>query len=235
NASKRLVIGSQIYSTCNGGAGVDYTFEDLNNSGGSLSANPASNSPICEGSDLTLFANPSGAGSSGASFSWTGSGPGGYAFSSTAEDPVISGLTSGTYTFEVTVTDTSGFSYSGSINAEVEAGATISLQPADQQATPGSTAIFDVTASGASAYQWQISTDGGSTFSNLADGAKYSGSQTASLQVANVQTSESGTLFRVLIQPVSAGCPDIQSNPAALTVAPGTVITNKRITYRVNN
>jgi hypothetical protein len=185
------------------------------------------------GSDLTLFANPSGAGSSGASFSWIESG--GYPFSSTAENPVISGLPAGTYTFEVTITDTSGFSYSDSINAEVEAGAVISLQPADQQATPGSTTIFSVTATGASAYQWQISTDGGSTFSNLIDGAKYSGSQTASLQVANVQASESGNLFRVLIQPVSAGCPDIQSDPAALTVASATVITNKRITYRVNN
>jgi len=235
NASKRLVIGSQIYSTCNGGAGVDYTFEDLNNSGGSLSASPSSNSPICEGNDLTLFANPSGAGSSGASFSWTGSGPGGYSFSSSAENPVISLLNSGSYTFEVTITDTSGFSYSDTTDAEVEAGATISLQPADQQAAPGSTAVFSVSAGGASTYQWQVSTDGGGTFSNLADGAKYSGSQTASLQVGNVQTSDNGALFRVLIQPVSTGCPDVQSDPATLTVASGTVITNKRITYRVNN
>ena len=146
NASKRLVIGSQIYSTCNGGAGVDYTFEDLNNSGGSLSASPSSNSPICEGNDLTLFANPSGAGSSGASFSWTGSGPGGYSFSSSAENPVISLLNSGSYTFEVTITDTSGFSYSDTTDAEVEAGAVISLQPADQQAglSQGDPASADV-------------------------------------------------------------------------------------------
>jgi hypothetical protein len=235
NASKRLVIGPQIYSTCNGGAGVDYTFEDLNNSGGSLSASPSSNSPVCGGSDLTLFANPSGAGSSGASFSWAITDPAGDPFSSTAENPVVSGLTPGTYTFEVTVTDASGFSYSDTTVAEVETGTAISLQPGDQQAVPGSTATFSVTASGAGTYQWQISTDGGGTFANLTDGVKYTGSQTASLQVAGVQTSENGALFRVLIQPVSASCPDVTSDPATLTVVSGTVVTNKRITYRVNN
>ncbi len=235
NASKRLVIGSQIYSTCNGGAGVDYTFDDLNNSGGSLSASPSSNSPVCEGSDLTLFANPSGAGSSGASFSWNGSGPGGYSYSSTTENPVISGLTAGTYTFTVTITDSSGFSYSDSLAVEVAAGAVISLQPADQQVAQGTIAVFGVTASGAGSYQWQISTDGGSTFSNLADGVKYSGSQTSSLQISNVQTSENGTQYRVLIQPAATGCTGIQSGTATLTVVSGKVITNKRITYRVNN
>ena len=235
NASKRLVIGSQIYSTCNGGAGVDYTFEDLNNSGGSLSASPSSNSPVCEGSNLTLFANPSGAGSSGASYSWSITDPVGNPFSSTAENPVVTGLTPGTYTFEVTITDSNGFSYSATTVAEVETGATISLQPADQQAVPGSTATFSVTASGAGSYQWQISTNGGGTYANLTDGAKYSGSQTASLQVSGVQTSENGTVFRVLIQPASASCPQLTSNTATLTVASATVITNKRITYRVNN
>lgn len=235
SASKRLVIGSQIYSTCNGGAGVDYTFDDLNNSGGSLAASPSSNSPVCEGTDLTLFANPSGAGSSGATFSWSGSGPGGYSFSSTVENPVVTGLNAGTYTFEVTITDSSGFSYSDTTAVEVVAGAVISLQPADQQVAQGTTAVFSVTASGAGSYQWQISTDGGSSYSNLADGARYTGSQTGSLQVSNVQTSEDGTLYRVRIQPAAAGCPDIQSDAAILTVVSGTVITNKRITYRVNN
>ena len=235
NASKRLVIGSQIYSTCNGGAGVDYTFEDLNNSGGSLSASPSSNSPICQGSDLTLFANPSGAGSSGASYNWVETGPSGIPFASSDENPIVSGLAAGSYSFTVTITDSSGFSYSESIDVEVVAGVTISLQPTDQQASPGTTAVFNVTASGAGTYQWQISNDGGTTFSNLTDGAKYSGSQTASLQVGNVQAAENGTLFRVVIQPVSAGCPQVQSGAATLTVISGSVITNKRITYRVNN
>ena len=235
NASKRLVIGSQIYSTCNGGAGVDYTFDDLNNSGGSLSVSPSSNSPICEGSDLTLFANSSGAGSSGASFSWVGTGPGGYTYTSTDENPVIAGLAAGSYSFTVSITDSSGYSYSDSTDAEVAAGVSISLQPADQQGSAGNSVLFIVTASGAGSYQWQTSNDGGSTFVDLADGLKYLGSQTASLQVGNVQSSENGTVFRVLLQPVSTGCPEVQSNPATLTVTSGTVIMNKRITYRVNN
>jgi hypothetical protein len=234
SAAKRLVIGSQVYSTCNGGAGADYSFEDLNNSGGSLSVAPTSNSPVCEGTDLNLFSNPSGAGSAGASYSWTGSGPGGYTFSATDQDPVVTGLISGSYTFTVTITESSGFNTSESISAEILPGASITLQPSDQQGLAGTSAIFSMTASGASAYQWQVSTDGGSIFSNLSDGIKYSGSQTNTLQVNSLEASDNSNRFRILVQPVSGACPQLVSDPALLTVVVPTVLSNRRITYRVN-
>ncbi len=234
SAAKRLVIGSQIYSTCNGGAGADYSFEDLNNSGGSLSVAPGSDSPVCEGSDLNLFANPSGAGSSGASFSWVGSGPGGYTFASSDQDPVISGLSSGSYTFTVTITESSGFNTSQSTAAEVTAGAGITMQPSDQQGLPGASVIFSMTASGAPTYQWQVSTDGGVSFSNLSDGVKYTGSQTNTLQVNNLQAPDNNNRFRMVLQPSSGSCPQVVSNTASLTTAVPTVVSNRRITYRVN-
>lgn len=235
SAAKRLIIGSRIYSTCNGGAGADYSFEDLNNGGGSLAVTPSSNSPVCAGTDLTLFANPSGAGSGTATFSWSGSGPGAYTFSSTQQDPVISGLSAGNYTYTVTITDSSGFSHTNSVEAVVETGAVITTQPSDQQGLPGANFIFSVVASGASSYQWQISTNGGGTYSDLSDDSKYSGSQTNTLQVSNVPSEDDLNLFRVVIQPSSAGCPPLISNAAQLNVVVNSVITNRRITYRVNN
>jgi hypothetical protein len=235
SAAKRLVIGSRIYSTCNGGAGADYSFEDLNNGGGSLAVTPSSNSPVCEGTDLTLFANPSGAGSGGATFSWSGTGPGGYSFSSTQQDPMISGLLAGSYSYSITITDSSGFSYTNSISATVLSGVTITTQPSDQQGMPGSTSIFSITASGVSAYQWQVSTDGGFNYSDLSDGAKYSGSQTGVLQVSNIGNQDNGNIFRVQIQASSAGCPLVASDPAVLNVVVTSVISNRRITFRVNN
>lgn len=233
SAAKRLVIGSRIYSTCNGGAGADYSFQELNDAGGSLAVSPTSNSPVCEGTGLTLFANPSGAGSAGATFSWTGAGPGGYTFSSALENPVIAGLAAGSYTFSITITDSSGFTSSSTLTAEVTAGVILSVQPADQQAAPGASATFEVTASGVGAYQWEVSIDGGLNFSPLADGAKFTGSQTAQLQVNNLQASEHGSLFRVSLEPATPGCPTLLSQPAALVVSPATVISNRRITFRV--
>ena len=202
---------------------------------GSLAVTPSSNSPICEGSDLNLFANPSGAGSGGATYSWSGTGPGSYTFSSTQQDPVVSGLAAGNYTYSVTITESSGFSYTDSAAVEVFPGATISLQPTNQQGLPGATAIFGVTASGAGSYQWQVSTDGGTTFTNLTDGIKYSGSQTSTLQVSTIGDNDDENYFRVLIQPTSGGCPLLSSDPALLNVVVNSVITNRRITYRVNN
>ena len=234
SAAKRLVIGSQIYSTCNGGAGANYSFEDLNSSGGSLSVSPTSNSPVCEGNDLNLLANPSGTGSSGASFSWVGSGPGSYSFSSSDQDPVVTGLVPGSYSFTVTITDSSGFNTSQSLSAEVLPGVAIATQPSNQQGVTGANAIFTVATSGSPTYQWQVSTDGGSLFSDLSDGTKYSGSQTNTLQVGSLQISDNTNLFRVLVQPASGLCPPVISNSALLTVVLPTVLSNRRITYRVN-
>lgn len=105
SASKRIVIGTVIYSSCNGGAGAQYSFSELNNLGGSLNVSPSSNSPICTNEILTLFSNVSGAGSGSATFSWSVNGPGGYSFSSTLADPTVSGLSAGTYTYAVQATN----------------------------------------------------------------------------------------------------------------------------------
>lgn len=104
SAAKRIVIGTVIYSSCNGGAGATYSFSDLNNNGGSLNVSPNSNEPICEGQILNLFSNVAGLGSSSATFSWSGTGPSGYIYNSTLSNPTISNLMSGLYTFIVSAT-----------------------------------------------------------------------------------------------------------------------------------
>ncbi len=125
SASQRLYIGSVLYSSCNGGAGAEYSFNDLNNNGGSLNVSPSSNSPILEGEILNLFTNPSGAGANepGNAFAWSGTGPGSYTFNSTLQDPTISGLVAGTYTFTVTMTHNSSINHTGSTSVTVTAAA----------------------------------------------------------------------------------------------------------------
>jgi len=71
--------------------------------------------------------------------------------------------------------------------------AAITTQPTDQSVVSGTTATFIVAASNATGYQWQISTDGGSTFSDIA-GATSAGYSTAITVLA-----DSGTRYRVVV------------------------------------
>lgn len=156
SAGKRLVIGSVIYSTCNGGARADYSFQELNDNGGSLAVSPSSNSPICEGEALTLFANPSGTGSSGATYSW--SGPSGY--SSTSINPIVSGLTAGTYTYTVTITDSNGNTNTNSTTATVSASPNITSTIPGSRIGPGTVTLGATASSGT--LSWYSAPSGGS-------------------------------------------------------------------------
>ncbi len=86
----------------------------------SVTVNPSSNSPVCQGNTLQLNANPSGGGGSN-SFTWAG--PAG--FSSTTQNPTRANATpamSGTYT----VTVTSGAcSASGTVNVTIDPSVTV--------------------------------------------------------------------------------------------------------------
>tara|TARA_Y100001933_G_scaffold161655_1_gene159842 strand:- start:1348 stop:4755 length:3408 start_codon:yes stop_codon:yes gene_type:complete len=115
-----------------------------------------------------------------------------------------------------------------------EAGAApvISIQPFDSQACLGCSAIFFVTVSNADAYQWQVFN--GSSWVDLTDMGIYSGTTTNTLSLTNITTTENGNRYRVILDSQSFICANTISNIAVLTVQVNTVITNRRITYRVN-
>lgn len=85
----------------------------------------------------------------------------------------------------------------------------ITSQPTDQSVVVGTAATFTVTAANATSYQWQLSTDGGISFTDIAD------ANSATLNLAAVQLGDNGRQFRVLVSN-SAG--SITSNAATLTV-----------------
>lgn len=65
-------------------------------------------------------------------------------------------------------------------------------------------------------YQWQVSTNGGGTYSNLSNGGFYSGVFTPTLGISAATLSLSGYLYRCV---VSGTCsPSVNSEPATLTV-----------------
>ncbi len=103
----------------------------------------------------------------------------------------------------------------------------------DQAVFTGGNAIFTVTTTNADTYQWQVSTDGGIVFNNISDGTEYAGTQSTALTVKSIKLIKNGYQYRVLASKSGSACPPTISATALLTVKVETVVSNRRITYRV--
>ncbi|MBE0640972.1 MAG: hypothetical protein IH599_02985, partial [Bacteroidales bacterium] len=124
----------------------------------------------------------------------------------------------GTYTVLATDTTTSCQStMTGSAVITIDPAPVFTLQPADQLVLIGGTATFQASASPAAAYQWQVSTDMGTSWSNLSNGGTYSGTGTSTLIVGPVPASINGQWYRVMV--TAATCV-AYCVPASLSVDP---------------
>ncbi|MCX6270317.1 MAG: carboxypeptidase regulatory-like domain-containing protein [Bacteroidetes bacterium] len=100
----------------------------------------------------------------------------------------------------------------------------ITQQAVSQTVDVGTNASFTVAVTNATTFIWQVSIDGGNTWSDLTDGPNYSGTTTANLQIINTSLSYTGYQYRCIAgaQPCGAG---ITSDAALLTVTgPGSTI-----------
>ncbi len=131
------------------------------------------------------------------------------------------GMISGGYTINF---DTVPLCYSPPRSVVVTVGMpiTITSQPANVTLCTGNTtAVFLVSiaaGSGPTTYQWQVSSNGGTTWNN-AVGPPYSGFNTSVLTVNPVAASMNGYLYRVLMNGGS-GCAGATSNTALLSINP---------------
>jgi len=90
----------------------------------------------------------------------------------------------------------------------------LSSQPVDRQnVCSGSIVQFGITGTGVSDYQWQRSTDSGNIFTDIAEGAPYTGTKTNTLNITAGSTMN-GYLFRCV---VTDGCNTLKSDSAILT------------------
>ena len=115
-----------------------------------------------------------------------------------------------------------------------EQGSTISImsQPSDLTICAGCSGSFSVSSNNADTYQWQLFN--GVSWDTISNGGIYSGVSTSTLTITNSPSSESGNRYRVLMNVNGFICGETSSNSALLTVNVNSVITNRRITYRVN-
>jgi hypothetical protein len=108
---------------------------------------------------------------------------------------------------------------------------TISSQPVDVTTCPGCTTSISATVT-ADQFQWQFYN--GSSWVNLSDTGIYSGTSTNVLTITNPTPNENSTSYRLVVSNDAFVCGTTTSNTATLTLRVNTMITNRRVTYRVN-
>lgn len=94
------------------------------------------------------------------------------------------------------------------------------LQPVNKSVCKGGNVVFSVNATHAEAYQWQVQSNG--EWSDVADGANYSGATTTTLTVINVTDKMNNSQYRCV---ANNACRTLFSNKAALNVTGGSTPT----------
>ena len=110
----------------------------------------------------------------------------------------------------------------GRVFAVAYPGPTITVQPGDRSVAAGATANFTVTATstaGAISYQWQRSTDGGSTWANTSTGTgATSASYTTGATTVSGGTANNGDRYRVLVTDANGTTTSASASLAVATV-----------------
>lgn len=112
-----------------------------------------------------------------------------------------------------------GYSYGETqdYNVTITCPATITAQPTDNAICAGSNASFTVAATGVNTYQWQVSTDGGTNWSNVSNGGVYSGATTTTLTITGATASMNDYRYRCAGTNTAGAC-SATSNSAKLSV-----------------
>ena len=204
------------------------------NSPPTISNQPA-NSTVCAGNTATFSVTATGG---GLTYQWQESIDGGANYNNLANVAPYSGVTTATLSISPTTLVMNNFRYRVVVTGACPSAATstgailtvgtamnITSQPSSSTICAGATTSFAITTSGTViSYQWQESTNGGSTWNNISNGGIYSGATTNTLTLTGVLASMNTYQYRAV---VTGACPAINSNPATLTVNTAPNITSQ--------
>lgn len=187
-----------------------------------LNSSP-SNSTVCANGSATFTVSATSA----TSYQWqvnTGSG-----FSDIAAAAPYSGVTTATLTINPVSAAMNNYQYrcvlgscptninSNAATLTVNVAPAITASPLNVGICSGVNTSFSITASGnITSYQWQLSTDGGGTYSNI------SGANANTYSITNVAASQNNYRYRCV---VTGPCGAVTSGAAILTVNPTTDFT----------
>ncbi|MBK8858081.1 MAG: immunoglobulin domain-containing protein [Opitutaceae bacterium] len=195
----------------------------------SFSVHP-SNQTVTAGQNASF--NVSASGTPAPTFQWEESTDDGNSWNNLAEGAAYNGVTSTTLTVTSTLVGQDGHRYravatnaAGSATSNVailtvnppDVAPSITADPSNQTVTAGQNASFSVSANGSPSptFQWQVSIDSGSNWTDLSDDANYSGTATGMLQVTATTIGQNGHFYRAVATNVAGFA---NSNSALLTV-----------------
>lgn len=107
----------------------------------------------------------------------------------------------------------------------------ITVQPQDVIVCSGCNITMEVSASSSDSYQWQLYN--GTIWEDLTDTGIHSGTTTSTLTITNPPNTANGNQYRVIVSNSAFVCSTEVSDIATLNLQETTVITNRRITYRI--
>ncbi len=195
------------------------------------------NKSICVGANTTFVVVPSVTG--GTTYLWEvnpGTGvwaaaTGGVYSGGTTATLTITGATAAMlgYTYRVTVTGFCGgvsTSTPATLTVVTPAAGTATLTNATVCSNATTTLTLGGTLTGGPGftYQYQVSTDGGTTFTNITNGGIYSGATTTTLTISNPPIVNPKYQYRVAVNTVNA-CGGFNSTVSSLTVNTAPVVT----------
>jgi subtilisin family serine protease len=145
--------------------------------------------------------------------------------SDTVSVDIPAGTANGSYNLKVTVTNSTGTgannkndNQNGAVIVNVSSCTVVSIitNPTDQSVVYGNDAIFSAAASGnpTPTVQWQVSTDGGSTWGNVG------GAISTTLTIDNPTVSQSGSQYKAVFTNNCGGSSSSTTTAATLTVTP---------------
>ncbi|MBK8610021.1 MAG: T9SS type A sorting domain-containing protein [Chitinophagaceae bacterium] len=106
----------------------------------------------------------------------------------------------------------------------VNAATIVNTNPVNATICAGANSSFSVTATGTSmTYLWQVSTNGGGSWSNLSNSAPYSNVTTTTMNITAATGGLNGNQYRCV---VSSSCTPVNSNAATLAVNTAPAITS---------
>ena len=121
------------------------------------------------------------------------------------------------------VTSATGYA-NPNINYITPAPIVITTQPQNSSACELQSTTFSVISNPVNSYQWQLSTDSGTTWTNVVNNATYSGVTTSTLTVSNVTPAMVGYQYRVFLNKNGNTC-GLNSQSAILTTYALPVVT----------
>jgi predicted secreted protein len=182
---------------------------------------------VCQGATATFATSASNV----SGYSWEVNTGGGFqtiTAGSTYQNPntptlTISNVTAqmSGYLYQCRITFCGGDTVTQSALLYVQSQAAIVTQPQDVEICSDTIVSFAITTSGiATSYQWQISTDGGSTYTNLANDTSNQNVSTASMTVTHATIVNNGNMYRCVVGSCGGS---VTSSPAKISLLPAVI------------